>query len=79
MAKNPDSHDDDASDPRGASLRVTKKLRDLMKVAAATRGVPLHQVTAEAIEAYLKNHPFGVKGLAIRGGSTNARTRSSKR
>jgi hypothetical protein len=40
-------------DPRDASLRVSKHIRDSLKAAAAVMGRPLYDVTNEAIERYL--------------------------
>ncbi len=40
-------------DPRDASLRVSKKLRDSLKAAAAVMGRPLYDITNEAIYNYL--------------------------
>jgi hypothetical protein len=40
-------------DARDASLRVSKRVRDSLKVAAAVMGRPLCDVTAEAMEKYL--------------------------
>ena len=42
-------------EPRDASLRVSKKLRDSLKAAAAVMGRPLYEVTNEAINTYLDN------------------------
>jgi len=43
----------DPNDPRDASLRVSKHVRDSLKAAAAVMGRPLYDVTNEAIERYL--------------------------
>ena len=40
-------------DTRDASLRVSKRMRDQLKMAAAVLGRPLYDVTTEAMEAYL--------------------------
>ena len=40
-------------DTRDASLRVSKKMRDSLKAAAAVMGRPLYDVTNEAINDYL--------------------------
>lgn len=40
-------------DTRDASLRVSKKMRDNLKAAAAVSGRPLYDVTNEAINNYL--------------------------
>jgi predicted DNA-binding protein len=47
MAKNEDTRD--------ASLRVSKKMRDNLKAAAAVAGRPLYEVTNEAINNYLNS------------------------
>ena len=44
-----------APEPRDASLRVSKRLRDSLKAAAAVMGRPLYEVTNEAINTYLDN------------------------
>lgn len=38
---------------RDASLRVSKRMRDSLKMAAAVLGRPLYDVTTEAVENYL--------------------------
>ena len=40
-------------DTRDASLRVSKRVRDSLKAAAAVMGRPLYDVTNEAINNYL--------------------------
>ena len=45
MAKNEETRD--------ASLRVSKKVRDALKAAAANAGRPLYDVTNEAINNFL--------------------------
>ena len=40
-------------DTRDASLRVSKRMRDSLKAAAAVMGRPLYDVTNEAINSYL--------------------------
>jgi predicted DNA-binding protein len=40
-------------DTRDASLRVSKRTRDQLKMAAAVLGRPLYDVTNEAMEKYL--------------------------
>ena len=40
-------------DARDASLRVSKRVRDSLKAAAAVMGRPLYDVTNEAINEYL--------------------------
>ncbi len=42
-----------SDDTRDASLRVSKKMRDSLKAAAAVAGRPLYDVTNEAINNYL--------------------------
>jgi hypothetical protein len=51
MAKNEDTRD--------ASLRVSKKMRDSLKAAAANAGRPLYDVTNEAINNYLASAKAG--------------------
>lgn len=51
MAKNEDTRD--------ASLRVSKKMRDSLKAAAANAGRPLYDVTNEAINNYLASVKTG--------------------
>jgi hypothetical protein len=46
-------------DTRDASLRVSKKMRDALKAAAATAGRPLYDVTNEAINNYLGSAKAG--------------------
>ncbi len=43
----------DRDDARDASLRVSKRVRDSLKAAAAVMGRPLYDVTNEAINNYL--------------------------
>ena len=43
----------DHDDARDASLRVSKRVRDSLKAAAAVMGRPLYDVTNEAISNYL--------------------------
>ena len=43
----------EAPEPRDASLRVSKRVRDSLKAAAAVMGRPLYEVTNEAINTYL--------------------------
>ncbi len=40
-------------EPRDASLRVSRRMRDKLKAAAAVMGRPLYEVTNEAINNYL--------------------------
>ncbi len=42
-------------EPRDASLRVSKRVRDDLKAAAAVMGRPLYDVTNDAINEYLKS------------------------
>lgn len=44
----------EAPEPRDASLRVSKRVRDSLKAAAAVMGRPLYEVTNEAINTYLE-------------------------
>lgn len=53
MAKNEDTRD--------ASLRVSKKMRDALKAAAAVAGRPLYDVTNEAINNYLSSAKSGAR------------------
>jgi hypothetical protein len=46
-------HQHEPIDTRDASLRVSKRTRDQLKMAAAVLGRPLYDVTTEAIENYL--------------------------
>lgn len=46
-------------DARDASLRVSKKMRDNLKAAAAVAGRPLYDVTNEAINNYLASLKSG--------------------
>ena len=62
MAKNEDTRD--------ASLRVSKKMRDSLKAAAANAGRPLYDVTNEAINNYLASAKAG--GAARRTGACSA-------
>ena len=43
----------ESEDTRDASLRVSKRVRDSLKAAAAVMGRPLYDVTNEAINNYL--------------------------
>jgi hypothetical protein len=43
----------ESDDTRDASLRVSKRVRDSLKAAAAVMGRPLYDVTNEAISNYL--------------------------
>ena len=45
--------DNEIAESRDASLRVSKRLRDSLKAAAAVMGRPLYDVTNEAINDYL--------------------------
>lgn len=55
-------------DTRDASLRVSKRVRDTLKAAAAVMGRPLYDVTNEAISAYLSTLKLGDPLAAIRRG-----------
>jgi hypothetical protein len=46
-------------DTRDASLRVSKRVRDSLKAAAAVSGRPLYDVTNEAINNYLASAKTG--------------------
>jgi len=45
----------EVEDTRDASLRVSKRMRDSLKAAAAVMGRPLYDVTNEAINSYLSS------------------------
>jgi hypothetical protein len=49
----------DHDDARDASLRVSKRVRDSLKAAAAVMGRPLYDVTNEAINNYLSGLKLG--------------------
>jgi len=49
----------DHDDARDASLRVSKRVRDSLKAAAAVMGRPLYDVTNEAINNYLASAKAG--------------------
>ena len=53
-------------DARDASLRVSKRVRDSLKAAAAVMGRPLYDVTNEAISQYLGGLKLGDPLAAIR-------------
>jgi hypothetical protein len=53
-------------DARDASLRVSKRVRDSLKAAAAVMGRPLYDVTNEAISEYLSGLKLGDPLAAIR-------------
>lgn len=61
-------------DARDASLRVSKRMRDSLKAAAAVMGRPLYDVTNEAINNFLSGLKLGDPLQAIR---RNARARKS--
>jgi hypothetical protein len=61
-------------DARDASLRVSKRVRDSLKAAAAVMGRPLYDVTNEAISNYLSGLKLGDPLAAIR---RNARARKA--
>ena len=56
-------------DARDASLRVSKRVRDSLKAAAAVMGRPLYDVTNEAISNYLSSLKLGNPLTAIRRGA----------
>jgi hypothetical protein len=56
----------DTEDARDASLRVSKRVRDSLKAAAAVMGRPLYDVTNEAISDYLSGLKLGDPLAAIR-------------
>lgn len=60
-------------DNRDASLRVSRRMRDSLKAAAAVMGRPLYEVTNEAIHEYLAGLKLGDPLAAIR---RNARRKS---
>ncbi len=62
MKKTPAENDD----ARDASLRVSKRVRDSLKAAAAVMGRPLYDVTNEALNDYLSNLKLGDPLAAIR-------------
>ncbi len=49
----------ETDDARDASLRVSKRVRDSLKAAAAVMGRPLYDVTNEAIGNYLATAKVG--------------------
>jgi hypothetical protein len=56
----------ETEDARDASLRVSKRVRDSLKAAAAVMGRPLYDVTNEAISDYLSGLKLGDPLAAIR-------------
>ena len=60
-------------DTRDASLRVSKRVRDGLKAAAAVMGRPLYDVTNEAISQYLSGLKLGDPLAAIRRNGARAR------
>ncbi|HEY6985694.1 MAG TPA: hypothetical protein VH375_06415 [Rhodanobacteraceae bacterium] len=58
----------DHDDARDASLRVSKRVRDSLKAAAAVMGRPLYDVTNEAINNYLSGLKLGDPLAALRRG-----------
>ncbi|HVT31581.1 MAG TPA: hypothetical protein VHE32_02990 [Rhodanobacteraceae bacterium] len=58
----------DQDDARDASLRVSKRVRDSLKAAAAVMGRPLYDVTNEAINDYLSGLKLGDPLAALRRG-----------
>jgi hypothetical protein len=71
IARKPRSEPQD--EPRDASLRVSRHVRDNLKAAAAMMGRPLYEVTNEAIHEYLARLKLGDPLATIR---RNARRRS---
>lgn len=67
-----------SEDARDASLRVSKRMRDSLKAAAAVMGRPLYEVTNEAINHYLGNLKLGDPLAAIRRSGSN-RSRNATR
>lgn len=63
----------DHDDARDASLRVSKRVRDSLKAAAAVMGRPLYDVTNEAISQYLSGLRLGDPLAAIRRASRSRR------
>ena len=63
----------EVDDARDASLRVSKRMRDSLKAAAAVMGRPLYDVTNEAINDYLSGLKLGDPLLAIRRAGRNRR------
>ena len=53
-------------DGRDASLRVSKRVRDSLKAAAAVMSRPLYDVTNEAIDNYLSGLKLGDPVAAVR-------------
>ncbi|MEO7198649.1 MAG: hypothetical protein ABIY56_00355 [Dokdonella sp.] len=60
-------------DARDASLRVSKRMRDSLKAAAAVMGRPLYDITNEAINNYLSELKLGDPLAAIRRGARGRR------
>ena len=60
------SNNNNNDDARDASLRVSKRVRDSLKAAAAVMGRPLYDVTNEAISEYLSGLKLGDPLAAIR-------------
>lgn len=64
----------EVEDTRDASLRVSKRMRDSLKAAAAVMGRPLYDVTNEAINSYLAGVKLGDPLSGIRkAGAKSAR------
>jgi len=59
----------DSEDTRDASLRVSKRVRDSLKAAAAVMGRPLYDVTNEAINNYLSSVKLPDPLAALRKGT----------
>jgi|GEM_PF-548147 len=58
--------DNETGESRDASLRVSKRVRDSLKAAAAVMGRPLYDVTNEAISEYLSQLRIDDSLAAIR-------------
>jgi len=58
--------ENETGESRDASLRVSKRVRDSLKAAAAVMGRPLYDVTNEAINEYLSKLRIDDSLAAIR-------------
>jgi len=58
--------ENETGESRDASLRVSKRVRDSLKAAAAVMGRPLYDVTNEAINEYLSQLRIDDSLAAIR-------------
>jgi hypothetical protein len=58
----------DQDDARDASLRVSKRVRDSLKAAAAVMGRPLYDVSIEAFINYVSGLKLGDPLAALRRG-----------